>query len=309
MATTKLFSDASEVAFTDDQLADLVRAEASILWRDHRKLEMGASAIAAPVSAFLVALAVYLLGYPPAAGMPWGAIGAGVAAAIIAIPITLGIIYSYYRFVEAPTNLYIKVNSKLANTCQLLEDEEARNAAPKLAGQIDCLDHDAGWDVEMFGVDEEGAMHLKVCFTLAVTLWNHSAAATTVSGFTLDVLWAGREFHADWLPVANYSVKRGIPRSDFDAWGYETISSPLIPFPDDVEITNRNHQSGWLRFLARRIPPRSADSATLHKDATLRLCALDRRGQAHPIYEGTWDLRPCGLIEKRATIYGLEINQ
>jgi hypothetical protein len=179
--------------------------------------------------------------------------------------------------------------------------ERAWNKEPKLAGWIDCLEHDAGWDIERFGVDEEDAMHLKVCFTLAVTLSNHSTAATTVSGFTLDILWAGREYRADWLPVSNYSVKRGIPRSDFDEWGYETISSPLTAFPDNVEITNRNHQSGWLRFLARRIPPRSADSATLHKDATLRLCALDRKGQPHTIYEGTWDLPPCGSIEK--TLY------
>src|SRR6266404_2780590 len=207
------------------------------------------------------------------------------------IPIWVALMSGLFSIVREVANLYPPTQSALWDkkvfwacvwvtfvvsslTAWLLKQhellaEKAKNIEPKLGGRIDCSDHDVGWDVERFGVDEEGEMHLKVCFTLAVTLWNHSAAATTVSGFTLDVLWAGREFRADWLPVSNYSVKRGIPRSDFDQWGYETMSTPLTAFPDNVEITNRNHQSGWLRFLARRIPPRSADSATLHKDATL----------------------------------------
>src|SRR6266849_3380707 len=91
----------------------------------------------------------------------------------------------------------------------LLYAEQAKNAEPKLAGQIDCLDIDIGWDLEMFGVyGLNEMMTLKATIALRVSLWNESTTATTVSDFTLWLLWDGHEYQADRLPVEDYAVKR-----------------------------------------------------------------------------------------------------
>lgn len=199
-------------AFTADQLADLARAEASVLWHDHRKLEMIAGAIAAPLSAFLVGAAVYLFGSSPP-GIPYGAIVAGVVAAVLGTTLTLGIIYGYYRFIEAPSNLYFKTNRQLSDVQQLLEQEKAKNADPKLAGHIDCLDIDITWDLERYAIDEicQNKLTLKAVFAIKVTLWNESNAATTISDFVLDVCWRDAKYSADRLPVESYFVRRTFP--------------------------------------------------------------------------------------------------
>src|SRR5262249_8879005 len=151
-------------------------------------------------------------------GIPYGAITGGIAAGVLGAVITLVFIYGYYRFIEAPSDLYLKTYRQLINVQQALDEERAKNAEPRLVGRIDWLNSEPGWDCERYGMDEENRVLLKVCFTLNVTLWNQSAAATTVSGFTLDVLWAGRKFHSDTLPVDGYSARRGVPRSRFDEW-------------------------------------------------------------------------------------------
>src|SRR5437879_9623942 len=122
-------------AFTNDQLADLARAEALGLWREHRKLELVAGAIAAPVSAFLVGSVVYILG-GASQGIPYGTIIAAIVAAGLGAAITLVIIYGYYRFIEAPSNLYFETHERVIYVQHLLEEEKAKNAAPKLAGRI-----------------------------------------------------------------------------------------------------------------------------------------------------------------------------
>lgn len=169
---------------------------------------------------------------------------------------------------------------------------------PKLAGRVDCLDLDVDWDLELYGLDEAMPLKLKVTFALNVTLWNETQAATTVSGFSLLLLWQGGRNQADKLPVEGYSVQRSFPRSEPGEWGYEVRSEDLVAFPSNIEITNSNHTDGWLRFLARHIPAEAGNNAVLRKDVTWELYAHDRKGNAHKIYEGTWDLQPCGSIER-----------
>jgi len=180
---------------------------------------------------------------------------------------------------------------------------ESFSSQPKLAGRIDCLDHDIAWDLEHYGLDQAMPLKLKVTFALNVTLWNETSAGTTVSGFSLWLLWQNGQYQADALPVEDHAVQRSYPRSEPLEWGYEVRSEPLVAFANNVEITNRNHANGWLRFLARDTPSEAGDNAVLRRDVTWKLYAHDRKGHAHKIYEGTWDLPPGGSIERLRTVY------
>jgi hypothetical protein len=181
-----------------------------------------------------------------------------------------------------------------------IADRYQTNGAPKLVGRIDCLEVDVNWDTEHFGVDQENECLLKVVFTLSATLLNESAASTTISGFQLRVLWTNGDTGAAVLPVEEYAVRYSIPRSE--EWGYEARLRRLVGFRQNVEITNTNHQSGDLRFLARGIPsaPESTDEKPIIRDdVSIRLEALDRKLERHKIYEGTWHGLPdCGSIER-----------
>jgi hypothetical protein len=185
-----------------------------------------------------------------------------------------------------------------------MADHYQTNAAPKLAGRVDCLEVEVSWDTEHFGIDQENKCLLKVTLTLRATLLNESSASTTISGFQLHVLWKGGHVLATELPVENYSVTRSIPRSDGE-WGYEPVSRRLLPFRKDIEITKTNHQEGDLRFFARAIPsaPESTDERPIVRDDVIfRLEALDRKRGRHKIYEGTWNGLPeCGSIVR--TVY------
>ncbi len=185
------------------------------------------------------------------------------------------------------------------------------NAQPTLVGRIDCLEVDIDWDTELFGVHEENKCLLKASFTLRVALWNESAAPTTISGFQLRVLWEGGHDLAAELPVENYSVRYSIPRSE--EWGREMKCRRLVAFRQDVEITNTNHQTGDLRFLARAIPSASESSderPIVRDDVIFRLEALDRKRERHKIYEGTWNGLPeCGSVERDREYFGLELNR
>jgi len=283
-----------------------IRYETRSLWREHHKLEMIATAIAAPASAFVVGWLFHLFS---GSAMPWGAVGAGIVAAVLSIPITLFLIYSYYFVVAAPRSLYEKCRRQLVLVEGQLEAEKAKNAEPRLVGRIDCLEVEINWDSENFGVHEENTCLLKASFTLHVTLRNESVNSTTVSGFRLYVLWTNGHHQAIELPVDKYSVKYSLPRSE--EWGYETKRRGLVAFRQDVEITNANHQSGDLRFFARQIPSASESSnerPIVCSDAIFRLEALDRKGQSHKIYEGTWEGLPgCGSIERDKEYFGLNL--
>ena len=289
-------------AFTPAQLNERARAEALILWRKHRKLEIVAGAIAGPVSGFLFGAASYLFG-TNSQGLIGTAVLSGAVAAITIATITLAIIYGFYRFIEAPRTLYFNAEKRLLELSTLLQSEKAKNAAPELAGRVDCLEVDVKWDLENYGIDEKEKLTLKAVFTLKVTVWNDSIAPTTVSGFLLDLLWDGGGYLADPLPVEPYLVRQSVPRSEGDEWGYEKRLVPLVAFPNDVEITTSNHATGWLRFLTRGTPAVTSETPDFRNDVTWRLRALDRKGREHGIYQGKWDLPPCGSIERNEPVW------
>ena len=256
--------------------------------RKHDKVEMGAGTIVGT-----------LLGWLLGGGTWQGSIAVG----FLAFFATLLVIFAFH-WVRSPSAFHKAALIEAHSAKLLLEQEKARNAEPKLAGRIDCLEVDQAWDTENFGIDEENKCRLKASFTLRVTLWNESAAPTTVLGFRLHVLWTNGHHQAVELPVENYSVRYSLPRSE--EWGYETKHRRLVAFRQDVEITNTNHQSGDLRFLARQIPSESSEQASVRKDVIFRLEALDRKGQAHKIYEGTWEGLPaCGSIERDVEYFGI----
>jgi hypothetical protein len=87
-----------------------IRRETGILWREHRKLEMAATAITTPVSALFVGYLFHLLS---GAAMEWGAFVAGLIAALITVPLTLVVMYYYFRIVEAPRSLYARTKGEL----------------------------------------------------------------------------------------------------------------------------------------------------------------------------------------------------
>ncbi|MDX6577867.1 MAG: hypothetical protein QOE96_3820 [Blastocatellia bacterium] len=283
-------------AFTDDQLADLAKAEALVLWHKHRKLEMIAGGIAAPVSAFLVGATVYLFG-SASAGIPYSAIAGAIAAAILGTAITLAFIYGYYRFIEAPSNLYFKTYRQMVDVQQVLADEQAKNAEPNLVGQINCLGQEACWNVASY-TESEG-MLLDVYLVIDVTLSNEGAP-TTVRKFNLKLIRAGVNYDATTLPIEDYCVTRTLPPpiGVNDGFGLEKWKEPLTSFPYDSEVTNTNHKSGWLRFFVRGVPPKAGNEPIIHEDISLELSAIDRKGRPHKIYEGAWNLPPCGAIER-----------
>jgi hypothetical protein len=181
--------------------------------------------------------------------------------------------------------------------------EKAKNIEPRLAGRIDCLNVDPTWSIESFE-PPSGRSGVNSVFEFHVTIWNESSAATTVSGFELRLVWAGVSYDADKLPVDEFFIDHTFHRSEPFERGYEVKRERLVGFPPDTEITNRNHVGGWLRFLVRESPWETLANATLHKDVTWVLLALDRKGQPHRIYEGGWNLPPCGAIERREiTLY------
>ncbi len=112
-----LSTPANSLILQESDIPDLCRAdlchEYRHLWRSHRKLEIVVTAIAAPISAFIIALAVFLVGGGP---IGWGAILAGVAAAVLSVPVVLSTIYMYYRIYEAPRTLYEKSKRELIKT-------------------------------------------------------------------------------------------------------------------------------------------------------------------------------------------------
>jgi len=272
-------------------MADLVRAEARALFHGHRKLEMNASAIAASLSAFLVAAAVYVFGSVPA-GIPYGAIFAGLVAAILGMALTLSIIYGYYRFVEAPSNLYLESTRNLVELQQRLETETAKNAKPTLEGKIICLEISS--TVILKFTEEKND-----CFLTFFVKATNATVPTMVSRWQLDLLWEGIEYPSVRGSVKGYYVNRYYAHARDSETKYETLTEALTEFPNDEEITNTNYKAGWLRFCVGSLPSEAlAGDCHLRQEATLRLIAFDSKDDPHLIYEGTTKgLAGCGKIE------------
>lgn len=250
--------------------------------RQHDKVELMAGAVVGIFAAILVGATTWFF---------------TLLSGLAAFGATLIVIFVIH-WIRSPGAFYKVVLAKATAAKLLLEQEKATNAEAKLAGRIDCLDHETAWDLERFGVDRATPLKLKVTFTLNVCLWNESSVATTVSGFSLWLLWRDGQYQAHELPIDGYSVQRTFPRPEPQEWGYEVRSEPLVEFPTNLEITNRNHTNGWLRFLARDIPSEAEGDAALSHELTWKLYAHDRKGQPHKIYEGTWDLPPCGDVKR-----------
>src|SRR2546428_442311 len=164
-------------AFTDDELADLARAEAGVLWRKHRKLEMIAGAIAAPVSAFLVGGIMYIFG-GVSKGIPYNAIAAAIVAAILGAIITLVFIYGYYRFIEAPSNLYFKTHRELEKARLLLDEEKAKTGDAQISGDI--LEYST-YPKKKGNVSIQPVIGLY--FTVLIEIVNNSPSLTVVKWF------------------------------------------------------------------------------------------------------------------------------
>jgi hypothetical protein len=134
---------------------------------------------------------------------------------------------------------------------------------------------------------------------MSVTAWNESAVPTTVSGFTLELVFEQVRYTMKQMPVKGYSATRIIEHSAFLEGQDKTILEELTEFPSDIEITNTRHQPGWLRFVSRELPSEAHEKKDDFKRAvTMELCALDRKRQPHKIYEGTLELPSCGPIER-----------
>ena len=198
----------------------------------------------------------------------------------------------------------IMANSRLSisssNTAlESITLEKAKNAAAKLAGRIDCLNISTEWNYAFFGGVIEGKMTpVDGCFMMKVNLWNESAAATTVSGFTLELVFQGVRYKMQRMPAKGYLVTRVVEHSAFLEGKDKTIQEDLLEFPSDVEITNRINQLGWLRFISRELPSEAHEKRADFSKASLEFYALDRVQQPHKIYEGTLDLPSCGPIER-----------
>jgi hypothetical protein len=200
------------------------------------------------------------------------------------------------HFAHAPRALHQRLLANYESALYQLAKEKSRNAEARLVGRIDCLEYEVNWDLENYRIIKDRPLTLKMSVTILTTLWNDTPAGTTVSGFSLWVSWDGGESCARPLPIEGYSIQRTIPRSDGE-WGFETIDEPLVGFPSTIEITNRNHQSGAVRFFARSMPSESHDEAMLRNDVKWRLYAHDRKQQRHLIYQGTFEgLRECGSV-------------
>ena len=277
----------------NDELWELSRTamsrETRALWREHRKLELTATSLAAPISAIVVAMGVYLAGGSP---LVWSAIGAGVLAAFIGTAVTLLLMYTYYSVVEAPRRLCQRSFQTIQVLQNALEQEQARNARARLVGDIICLDVKPNLDTTGIEVHHD-------CFlTLSVLVRNDSTAATMVSGFALDLLWQGEEYPGVREPIDGYHVQRYSREPAPWETKHKVRYDELIGFPYNQEITNTNHQTGWLRFSVGSVPLAAAKDGRLVDAVNVRLVALDSRRERHVIYEGTTKLASCGSITR-----------
>jgi hypothetical protein len=180
-----------------------------------------------------------------------------------------------------------------------LEGDKTRNAEPELMGRIECLNVSTEWNLEFFNLMEDEATPVDGCFIMHVNVWNESAIATTVSGFTLELLFEAIPYKTERMPVRGYNITRVVEHSAFREGRDRTLEEELTEFPSDIEITNTKHQRGWLRFVSRELPARAHEEKThFTKTAVFTLCALDRKGQPQTIYKGTVDATSCGQIKR-----------
>jgi hypothetical protein len=234
---------------------------------------------------------VVALGY----GLLYGWTLSGLVHGLVAFLVLFVAAYLVH-FARAPSALHQRLQADYESVRRQIAEEKSKNAEARLVGRIDCLECEVNWDLENYATIKNRPLTLKLTVTMLITLWNETPAGTTVSGFSLVASWDGGESCARPLPIEGYSIRRTIPRSDGE-WGFETSDEPLVGFLSTVEITNRNHQSGALRFFARSMPSESNDEARVRNDIKWRLYAHDRKQQGHLIYQGAFQgLRECGSV-------------
>jgi phosphoribosylcarboxyaminoimidazole (NCAIR) mutase len=267
-----------------------IAREANHLWREHRKQELIITSVTAPISAVVVAATIAIIA---GAGFSWSAILAGLAAAIVSIPIVLVFLYAYYRLYEAPRSLYQKTREQSGVIQARLAEEQAKNARPEFAGRmIDIADEWImnTWQDRWFF--KEGVRdHAYDCFiTLHLSITNNSVQAGPVSGFELQASFKGEQYTGTETSVEGYFVRRRTVRP---AWGGDPINKyrykwkPLEPFPLNEEITNTNYKAGWIRFyLGTFAPENKALAGDPRNLLELRLTALDHRREPHTVLEG-----------------------
>jgi hypothetical protein len=132
---------------------------------------------------------------------------------------------------------------------------------------------------------------------------NNSAAATMVSGFSLELIWKDETYISIDEPVVGYYVENRSRQPGKSGTTFEAYPVPLTAFPCDREITNTSYLRGWLRFSVGSMPPDTVERGHLLDEVILKLTAFDSRRDPHLIYEGSTDMAGCGKIKKNEDDY------
>lgn len=252
--------------------------------RKHDKVEMGAGTIVG-----------ILLGWLLGGGTWQGSTAVGIVAFLA----TLLVIFTFH-WIRSPSAFHKAAIVEADSAKLLLEQEKAKNAEPKLAGEIICFDEETAIETGDNDVSQN-------CFlTINLSLWNESDAATMVSGLTCELLWKETAYPAFRIPITGYYVQRTMPVPAPWEKKYEVTWVPLTEFPVDEEITNTNYKNGWLRFFVGRLPLETGKGGVLDKALILRLGVLDRTRKPHMIYEGSVDLPGCGDIQRSKQVARFE---
>jgi hypothetical protein len=194
--------------------------------------------------------------------------------------------------VQAPGEIDAAIRNRLGLKEKALAVEKARNAEPQLVGTIICLNHEIG-----FG-STEGGIPYDCYLTLHLSVTNGSAMGSMATGFRLDLLWSGGEFPGVNIPVKGYFLKRDYKNPPSWEPRHRTEWKPLEQFPLNTEITNTNHQEGWLRFSVGAFPREAVTQLRVKDDVMFRLQAFDHKRVLRPICEGyVVSLPGCGTIQ------------
>jgi hypothetical protein len=263
-------------AFTDSELAVLVQDEASSLWRAHKPLEIYASAIAGVLTGLVVGAGTYLFG--ASTGFPYGAVIVGVFTAILTAILTALIIYGYFRFILAPSNLYFKTHRALEETQRLLREEQARLGDAQISAEI--LDSSFKEKRHPNNIWEFDGLY----FNARIQFVNNTPPLTTITNFFAQVEVGGKNIFSDWAaegptldeqPDWTWEIDEKSPTSELirvPCNGGRTFDNLYRP-PVKAEFTVA--QNGWLQFYFKDIDLRHLFNGRI------RVVMIDHKKRQH----------------------------
>jgi len=221
--------------------SEVFRVEAHSQFRQHRKAEWVIATIVSLVIASAVSVAAYIFGISP---IPWTAIAAGLATALLSIPATLAILYMYYRIIRAPTVAYVGLMRQLVATRRLLADEQAKNGDARISGEI--LEYSTSGKYEK----DKPYTIVGMYFSAKIAFVNNSPAKTSIKNFFMVISVADKELISQYAVDGPTIDEKPIWNlGDESEWVYANDGRTFDNlFRSPVMAEHTVTQAGWLQF-------------------------------------------------------------